>query len=205
MPALLRQPAAASALEQTETALAAAEDAYERARLASMDADADAAALRSGEGGVSKVTPADLAEPDAGRPRRVGPSGRRRCPPRVSAAVAAAKADAAADESCRRCRGRGATWLALSGLEEALVPVLAAAGTMTAMSKRPSAIFTPWLGRPRIRHSPTSRHRRGAARPSLRLPGLTTQCQLLRRSSPQVVRPGSCSRGSAIQESTDST
>ena len=31
MPAPLRQPAAASALEQTETTLAAAQDAYERA------------------------------------------------------------------------------------------------------------------------------------------------------------------------------
>ena len=130
MPAPLRQPAAASALEQTETALAAAQDAYERAGVASMDAHADAAALRASvKAGDSKVTPADLAEADAladhaprwpfQAPRLPSPRSTRQSrpqrpmPPRT--------------KSCRRCRGSGHDiTLALSGLEEALVPVLAA-------------------------------------------------------------------------------
>ena len=95
--------------------------------------------------------------------------------------------------------------LALSGLEEALVPVLAACrhydGYVETAISHLHAVARPPEDPPQPHVAPPTR----AARPSLRLPGLTTQCQLLRRSSPQVVRPGSCSRGSAIQESTDST
>ena len=129
MPAPLRQPAAASALEQTETALAAAQDAYERAGVASMDAHADAAALRASvKAGDSKVTPADLAEADAlADHAALALQGAAAALPALSAAVAAAKADAAADEVVQTLPrlGRDIT-LALSGLEEALVPVLAA-------------------------------------------------------------------------------
>jgi hypothetical protein len=125
----LRQPAAASALEQAETALAAAQDAHERARLASMDATADAAALRASvKAGGSKVTPADLVEADAAAEHAaLSLQGAAAEIPALSAAVAAARADEAADEVVTELPRLGLdVAVSLAALEEALAPVVSA-------------------------------------------------------------------------------
>ena len=203
-----RKEAAMLKLEQAEAALAAANDAAEAARVASMDATADAATLRASvkAGNGSKVTPADISEADAlADHAALAFQGAAAVLPALGAAVLAARADEAADEVIEALPQLGRDIaVAPSGLEEALVPVVAAcrhydAYVETATSHLQTVVGT--VPEP----SQTVRPPTQGGTAESPFTGTGSEPATVAERSPQPVRAALRSRGTPIRGSTTST
>jgi hypothetical protein len=119
-----------TSLTEAESALAAAQDAADAARLASEKATADAAALRASvTAGNSKITAADIAAADQNAElAALVHTGAAVGLPALSAAVAAARADEACDEVVTQLPQLGRDVAqALDFVAEALAPFIQAA------------------------------------------------------------------------------
>jgi hypothetical protein len=124
-----KKEAAITALEQAEADFATAQDTHESARKASARAVAHAAEIRAQvASGATNVTDADLsASTAAAEFAALTLRGSAEVLPALSAKVAAARAEEAADEVVEVLPQLGLeVALALAGVEEALAPVVAA-------------------------------------------------------------------------------